>query len=136
MNTNTYSNKNFPGLMASENAWRAVGFHIVGNPKDWPGDEAKYSRHDMPYEVVHLAIGIHGPTDAALYWAAQEIQRRREETTRACAISREAESLRELAGAIRGSSESALLEKILGRVTEKTRFAIQQQLRGTGVAGR
>lgn len=135
MNTEkTYQSQYFPGLHATANAWQSIGYHIVGNPEDWAGNEARPDYHDnVPSAIVRLALGLHDKTDAALYWAAQEWQRRKEEQTRSTAEARSAESIAALAVALRSAGQQTALEQVIGQLSERTQYAVRAQLKGSSL---
>jgi hypothetical protein len=66
--------------------------------------------------------------EKALGWAVVEQQRRREERTRVTAQAREAEAISALAQAIREGGEDAALERVIGRLSERTQHAVRKQL--------
>lgn len=80
-------------------------------------------------ELVMLGVGATGANDErALVWAMSERNRRNEERTRVTAQAREAEAIKDLANAIRTSAEDTVLAKILGRLSERTQYAVRTQL--------
>lgn len=128
----TYQSAYYPTLAASENAWKSIGYSVVGNPQDWPENEVRPDRQSsIPSEIVCLGIGLHGLTDAALYWAACEWQRRKEEQTRSTAIAREAESIGALAKSLCSEADKSVLDRIITKLSERTQYAVRQQLKGT-----
>lgn len=123
-------------ISAPESFWRALGWTVYAEREgseinDIAGDRAFSHRID---EMLALAIVQTGANDErCLAWAIAESQRRTEEQTRSTALAREAESLGKLAEAIKTESESSLLSRIMGRLTEKTQWALRQQLAGSGL---
>lgn len=114
-------------VSAPEPYWTALRFTCYSNT-----DEVGNS-HIGNYQEVAQAImrGIEatGSNDhRALAWAMGELQRASEERTRATALAREAEGLQSLAKAIRESGEQQALERIIGRLTERTQYAVRKQL--------
>jgi hypothetical protein len=81
-----------------------------------------------------LVLGIHetggGTGDEVVAWAIHEAQRRMEKRTASTAQAREAVAIQSLAAAISHANDQDILRKILVRVSEKTRYAINQQLKG------
>lgn len=125
----TYLNSSFPELNATATAWEAAGYIVRDNGE--ASIDSFSGRPVCPREIICLGIGRHGMTDQALYWAAEEYRRRVEESLRTSALNRDAEALSALATAIRGSAESQVAERIIGALTERTQYAVRQQLKGT-----
>jgi|SRR5580704_13066478 hypothetical protein len=90
------------------------------------------STHDADTMSATLLTALsRGLRDAdAIGWAIAERERHREESARSNAIREEADGLRKLASAISATAEADVLERILGRLTERTRYAVRAQLRG------
>jgi hypothetical protein len=72
----------------------------------------------------------------ALAWAVAEHDRRKEAKTAATAQAREAEGLKSLANALRDAGDSTVLDRVLSRLSERTQYAVKQQLKGSGIGGR
>lgn len=113
-------------LSAPAWAWKAAGYEVYSN-----SDEVRRSSHyGIGDDLLLTSVAGQGLDGAkALAWASTEHQRQKEERTKVTAQAREAEAIGALAEAIKGSSEEATLERILGRLTERTRYAVQAQLR-------
>lgn len=109
--------------------WTQAGYQIYHRPDDssYVGQADGY--HCDMDGILMLALAA-GKTDAdAVAWAIAEHQRRKEEDASVQAIRAEAASLAKLAAAIRDSGEDAVLERIMGRLTERTRYAVRAQLK-------
>jgi hypothetical protein len=103
-------------ISAPKNYWVALG-----NRMDGENDK-----------LLMLALAAGHRDEAAITWALAERQRREEAYAIAHAINSEAASLQSLANAIRGANDDATLEKLLGRLTERTRYAVRAQLAQSG----
>lgn len=116
------------GVEAPAALWEAAGWRVYYNTEiitRWPDSDMKRA---LPLAVIET--GGTGPE--ALAWAIKEVSRQSEERTRVTAINREAKAIRELASALRGAEESKVLEQIMGRLTERTQYAVRQQLKRGG----
>ena len=123
--TTMYKHQKIPGLTADAATWQAAGFTTYSN-----SDLVNAGPHGFDAFLV-LGIDATGSRDAkAICWAMREKQRREEEKTRSTAIAREAEAISALAQAINSASEDRILEGIMSRLSERTRYAVLQQLRG------
>jgi hypothetical protein len=81
--------------------------------------------------LVYAGRAATGSDDwRAISWAICEKQRREEAKTIATAIAREAESIGQLAAALKSESEASTVQKILRNLTERTQYALKQQLKG------
>jgi hypothetical protein len=119
--TRTLSHPRIP-LSAPEWAWRAAGYATHNN-----SDEVGMGPYGAEALMLQaLGRGLAGVE--ALAWVVTELARAGEERTRVTAQAREAEALTALAQAIRESGEADVLGRILERVSERTQYAIRQQL--------
>jgi len=121
------------GVTGPTELWAAIGYEVfTADHETW----TVRPRYDGRDALVYEGRRVTGRDDwAALAWAAAEEQRRREACTASTAHAREAEGLKELAGAIRQAGDASVLDRILGRLSERTQYAVKQQLRGTGITG-
>lgn len=118
-------------IVASEAAWSAAGAEVYSNRDTIDRGQLlrRYGNGVDMHEVLFLAVHVTGRRDDyAVAWAIAERQRRLEGSHQNAVISGEAGALRELAQAIAGTTESAVLERILGRLSERTQYAVRQQL--------
>jgi hypothetical protein len=73
-----------------------------------------------------------GRDSRAIAWVLDELQRRREESARTDAQKAEAKAIADLAAALKSETDRAVLDKLLPRLTERTRFAVLAQLKDGG----
>jgi hypothetical protein len=116
------------GIRATEATWRAAGVRPYSNTDEI--DARNLDSFRYLEELLMLAVHATGTRDdAAVAWAVAERNRREEERTRSTAHAREAEAITKLASAIRDSGEDSTLERIIGRLSERTQYAVRQQLK-------
>jgi hypothetical protein len=125
------------GVTGPISLWRAIGYQYT------PTENEAIASHWVNGDVATLDALVYegrrvtGADDwRALAWAAAEVQRRQEVRTANTAQAREADGLRELAAAIRQTGDESVLDRVLGCLSERTQYAVKQQLKGTGFAGR
>lgn len=126
-----YHLKYIPSLEASEEAWLAAGYVPYTDINE------VYSLHSgsVPHEILALGVlatNSNGPQ--AITWAAMEYRRRMEESLRVGAMNRESDALKALSAALSTQTERNLAQRIMGALTENTKFALRQQLKGTQFA--
>lgn len=121
------------GVTGPIELWKAIGYETTTpDHMTWHVREQYPGRDALVYEGRRVT----GCDDwRALAWAAAEEQRRREACTASTAQAREADGLAALAKALRDAGDATVLEKILGRLSERTQYAVRAQLKGTGIAG-
>lgn len=102
--------------------WRLLGYQTYSNTSEVG---AGWHAADCLLAIA-VGRGLSGPE--ALTWAAEEHQRRAEERTRSTAMAREADAVQALAVAIQGINEEQMIETILAKLTERTQYAVRQQL--------
>lgn len=116
------------GISAPQMTWGTLGATV--------GTYADGSLHvsGLPHGTEELlVIAIHetqSRDERAIAWALAERQRRREEQTRSTALAREAEAIGQLAAALRTANDQSVLDRILSHLSERTQYAVRQQLRG------
>jgi hypothetical protein len=117
------------GITASRQAWHALHVSVVSVDGEIVADASSaYSPHGT-VELLLLGVAAVGTRDEqVVLWALGERQRRQEERTRVTAQAREAEAILALAGALRADTETAVLERILPRLSERTQYAVRKQL--------
>lgn len=106
--------------------WKSAGFTVYEN-SDTVGQPAGYDTDINPLIVVGMQKHP-GDGTAAVVWAIEERQRIREEKTRATAQAREADAISKLSAAIKESTGETVLRELLSRLTERTQYAVRQQL--------
>lgn len=118
------------GVSAPINLWAMLGYYATDC--DGITELRSHSGSTPDPLVIRGKAAAHSGADgeAVIAWALGEQTRQREETTRSCAISREAEAIQALAKSIRQSEETSILEKIMSRLSERTQYAVRQQLKG------
>jgi hypothetical protein len=120
------------GVTGPVEIWRSIGYEVTTDGVTWSVSE----RYDGRDALVYEGRRVTGRDDwHALAWAAAEEQRRHEACTASTAQAREADALRELAASIRSAGDETVLGRVLSRLSERTQYAVRQQLRGSGVAG-
>lgn len=117
-------------VSAPECFWRAMGWQVYTNT-DEAGERCHHGSGADTLLAVALTHGLEG--EKALGYVVTEWRRETEERTRATALAREADAIAALAHAIKADSEQALVARIMGRLTQKTQWALRQQLAGTGL---
>lgn len=124
MNEALYSHPTLP-LTARAHAWKAAGYAIYDNSQEVGVSSSPMGMHELLAQglLEHPENG-----EAAIRWAVNEHQRRQEESSRNRAQFCEARAIEKLAAALNASVESEVLQRILGRLTEKTQYAVRQQL--------
>jgi len=116
------------GITAPRHLWIALNYEVSQNAA---GETEVYRGPYKGEADLYAARLATGADDwRALAWLAQENARRAEEKTRVTAQAREAEALGALAAAIKGSANEEVLSRILGRLSERTQYAVRQQLKG------
>lgn len=118
-----YKHRNIP-VSAPQHLWSAAGYTTYTNT-----DTVGSSHYQGMDSILAVGAAMH-PQDgqAALVWAIKERQRQQELQARNYAQLKEAESLAALALAIRESASEQVLQSILGRLTDRTRYAVRAQL--------
>lgn len=119
-------------VWADREVWTATRQFYITKSGDGGtvSDRGSTNSEDMnPLLVIGMQVLEDPKPNEVVVWAMQEQQRRREERTRATAHAKEAEAINNLADAIRGASEDDVLARILGKVSERTRCAVLQQLK-------
>jgi hypothetical protein len=109
-------------VTASRTAWISAGYTV------YTDDTLGSGPHGMD-ELIFLGTQSGQSGDGAIAWAITEHQRRIECERRDNAEAANARAVKDLADAIRHSSEADALQRILGRLSEKTQYAVRQQLR-------
>lgn len=108
--------------------WKAAGFTVYEN-SDTVGQPSGYDSSTDISPLIVVGMQKHpGDGAAAVTWAIEERQRIREEKTRATAQAREADAVNKLAAAIKQSTGETVLHELLSRLTERTQYAVRQQL--------
>lgn len=115
------------GISAPRHIWTMLGYYAVTNNGILELRPNSFSSNADSLIVRAKAEGHTGET--AIAWALGEQTRQAEERTRSTAMAREAEALGRLAAAIRDGGEEAALERIIGRLSERTQYAVRQQLK-------
>jgi len=115
-----------PGFTAPESLWRAAGGTVFSNT-DEVG--ACGMRYDMPRLIAEGWHRHPGDGTAALLWALDEYRRQSEESARIRAQHADAAATAKLASAISASANQDALDRILPRLSERTQYAVRQQLR-------
>lgn len=114
------------GIEASKASWEALGLTVytdgtLGHGTRWPQDV-----HGVLLQAVHET----GARDErAVAWALGELQRQAETDNQSRAQFAEADALKALAAALREMGDENALQSILGRLSERTQYAVRQQLR-------
>ncbi len=108
--------------------WVALGWQTYSN-SDQAGNHPVFNMDGLL--AMAAATGHQG--EEALAWAVGEHQRQVEEKTRATAVAREAEAISALAQSLRSEADTAVLERIMSRLSEPTRWAVRKQLSGSGM---
>jgi len=116
-----YHHPNLP-ITAEAHYWQTLGYSVYTD-----SDRVGAGPHDGT-ELLILALGTGKVGRDAITWALAERRRRCEEDSRSSAISAEGAGLAKLAAALRDASEEDVLRKLLGRLTERTQYAVRQQL--------
>jgi hypothetical protein len=120
--TKPYRHRTLP-IEASATAWGAAGFQVYSN-----SDVVSAGPRDMDEMLVIGLAATSEQNDLVIAWALTERQRRRELATAAEATHAEARAIAELATAIRSSTEKEFLDRLLSRLTERTQYAVKQQI--------
>lgn len=108
---------------ASEAAWKAAGAYTALS------GEEKVACGPHGFEaLLHLALHEGKTGDDAVAWAMAEDRRRKEADSLHYALRAQAEATEKLAAAIRQSGQDEALKAIMGRLSEKTQYAVRQQL--------
>jgi hypothetical protein len=117
-------------IVAPATYWYALGFQPCEAGEGEDVGTVSYHRVGSLDDVLILGIAkTEAHDEKVLVWALEEVQRRKEAQTTATAIAREAEGLQALAKSIRETTDNAFLSRLFGHLSEKTRYAIQQQLK-------
>jgi Flp pilus assembly protein TadB len=72
---------------------------------------------------------------AAIGWAVEESNRRNDISRQVAAQSSEAAAIASLAAALQAGTTSSVVRDVLGRLSERTQYAVRQQLAGSGLLG-
>lgn len=118
-----YKHRSLP-IAASAAAWNTIyAYHVCS-------DGTACGNGDREVEALFLqAVHLHGLRDeAAIAWVSAAITRLDHERNATGAIRGEAAAIKELADAIRGSARDTVLKSILDSLSERTRYAVKQQL--------
>lgn len=107
------------GITAPASLWRANYFETYSNGTIARGPD----RHEADLAAARLASGADDWRALAQYKIERE--RQQEEKTRSTSISRLAEALNRVAD----SSKETVLNDILSQLTERTQYAVRQQLK-------
>lgn len=113
------------GIIATDMAWRALGYSTFS---DGTASSGPYNGEELL--VLALAQGLTG--NNAVAWAIAERQRRAEVQAIQGGIAASAKAIEKLAIAIRGASKSSVsgaLDDLLCHLTERTAYAVRQQLK-------
>jgi hypothetical protein len=110
-------------ISASALTWRAAGFETYSNT-DQVG-RGPYGFDELL--ILGLAAVPTGDGQVVIAWAIAERQRRSEERARVDAQRAEADAMRQLAAAISATAEDDVLQRLLGRLTDRTRHAVRSQ---------
>ena len=116
------------GATAPVALWSAMGYRT-----GTPDHETWWLSDDQPglNALVYAGRAATGADDwRAVAWAGAEKSRRDEAKTAATALARQAESISQLAESIRTSADKSMLDRILAGLSERTRYAVKQQLKG------
>ena len=125
------------GVTGPSNLWSAIGYQYTTGDGEQMRSASGFESVESLDALVYEGRRQTGRDDwQALAWAAAEHQRRREACTASAAQAREAEGLKELAAALRTAGDETVLDRVLSRLSERTQYAVRQQLKGTGIAGR
>lgn len=124
------------GVTAPLNLWRLLGYKKAAYPTKEPLEAVTpFTHHDKPAtdalnELVIIGKNISKSTgEAAIACALVERRLRLEERNRNDVARKEAQAVKELANAIKGASEREMVSSILNSLSEKTRYAVLQQLK-------
>ena len=118
------------GATAPRELFAALGYDVTTPDRD------TWSIRDRSYDherdgMIYAGRNATGTDDwHAVAWAVTEMNRHKEAMTAATAEARHAESIKELAASIRGSADQAMLDRILAGLSERTQYAVKQQLKG------
>jgi hypothetical protein len=127
--TTLYAHHNLD-ITAPAPYWRALGFQPLDQHDPDATGTVSYHRAGSIDDVLILGMAKTGAHDErVLVWAMEEVQRRSEEASRSTAIAQEANGLKALAESIRQTTDEQFLARLLGKVSEKTAYAIRAQLR-------
>lgn len=121
MNESIYKHPSLP-ISAPAQWWRSAGYTVYSNSDTVGGGPYHFE------EFLILALAAGKADQDAIAWAIAERQRRSEQSAMTAAVASEASAIAALAGAINSSGESEITDRILSRVSERTRYAIKQQL--------
>lgn len=113
-------------LSAPEYVWKAAGYNVYTN-SDEVSPPSGYS-NEVDKLLPSGMARFPGDPDRAICWAAEESHRRQTERTRVTAQAREAEAISALARALSSCTEEEVLKSLLGRLTERTQYAVKKQL--------
>lgn len=123
------------GVTAPLSVWELLGYRQSAYRTDAPVEAKSHYTHIDREETARLdSLVLQGlaatarADSTAIAWALSEQNRRGEEKARSRSIAIEAEALITLAKAIREGGEEATLERIIGRLSERTQYAVRSQL--------
>lgn len=124
------------GVTTDLRTWQLLGYRESRYREDAPIEaESVYTHLDRESNAKLDSLIVRGKAatgstdgDIVIGWALSEVTRQAEEKTRSTAIAREAESLAALARAIKESEKQAIIEQIIGRLSERTQYAVRKQL--------
>lgn len=125
MTTNTTT---YLGITATTQEWRAVG--LVPFSDGTRLSPSGMTSPEVEAELMQARAALpNAPGWQVLGEFARIHQARSEERTRSTALAREADAILALARAIRESAEEGvILDRIMPRLTERTRYAVRAQL--------
>lgn len=115
-----YAHPTLP-IEAPREYWAMLGYTV------YTDDSVGGGPHDGN-ELLALALANGRSQEEAIAWALAERQRRKEAAEMASAMRQEGAGLTQLAEAIQSTSEDEFIRKLLGRLTERTQYAVRQQL--------
>jgi hypothetical protein len=122
-------------ITAPESIWKSMGW------RSW-SDSSEVGQRDFDtggtngidvYLGMAVSKGMIGA--AAIGWAVEESNRRNDISRQVAAQSSEAAAIASLAAALQAGTTSSVVRDVLGRLSERTQYAVRQQLAGSGLLG-
>ena len=118
-----YTHPSIP-LQAPAHVWRAAGYTIHDNT-----NTVGFNANPDMDMLITLGTAHHPDNDMqAILWGVTEYRRRCEERTRVTALNREAAAISELAQTIKSTTEQTVMNRLLDKLSDKTRHAVRQQV--------
>jgi hypothetical protein len=121
-------------ISAAAELWSAMGWTTYANTdtvggRSWDGGGINGINSYLARGIV--ATGAND--ERVIAWAVAEQSRHDEAKSAASAVRAEAEAITKLADALKSESERATISRIMSRLTERTQYALRQQLAGSGL---